>query len=90
MGEGQRITTKSLDTDQPTEVQFGDLQEWVIWQFPRLKRGWLCGAVHPPLAECGWFPASIQPNQQRLLIHAHRVDPFVTPEEAAEWLAEQP
>jgi hypothetical protein len=90
MNKGNRTTIEWLSTDHPTETAFANLEDWVIWQYPRLKRGWLCGAVHPPFSEYGWLPASIQPHRQRVLIHAHRTKSFSTPEEAAEWLAAEP
>lgn len=81
------LNPADLQDDQPTVVTFNDVYDWVIWQFPRLKRGWLCGAVHPPAEEYGWLPAAIHPEKQRLHIHAHVNAPFTSPEAAADWIA---
>lgn len=76
-----------VNGEKPTELTFDDLSDWVLWQFPRLRGGWLCGAAHPAEAEFGWIPARIQPKQQRVLLYAHGTAPLSTPEEAAEWIA---
>lgn len=76
-----------LQNDKPTLVSFDDVHDWIIWQFPRLKRGWLCGAVHPPSQEYGWLPAAVHPEKEQLRIHAHAATPFTSPEAAANWLA---
>jgi hypothetical protein len=76
-----------LHNDKPTELRFDDLGEWVLWQFPRLRGGWLCGAAHPADPEFGWIPARIQPHRRRVLLYANGVAPLTTPEEAAEWAA---
>lgn len=81
------LNPTELQNDRPTVVSFDDVHDWVIWQFPRLKRGWLCGAVHPPAQEYGWLPASVHPEKERLRIHAHATVPFTSPEDAANWLA---
>lgn len=79
-----------LNADQPTELTFAELREWVIWQFPRQKEARsLCGAVHPPHAEYGWLPALIAPRRNRLEIQGHVEEPFSTPEAAAEWMARE-
>lgn len=77
--------------DQPTEVTFDDLGSWVLWQFPRLRGGWLCGAAQPADPNFGeWIPARIQPHQQRVFLYAHCALTLSTPEEAAEWIANHP
>jgi hypothetical protein len=58
----------------------------VIWQFPRRQKNGLCGAVHPPIPNHGWLPATINPQQKQLTIHAHLDENFATPEEAADYL----
>ena len=82
----KRIASVDLATDRPTSFTFADLADWVIWQFPRPKHNWMCGAVHPPTAEYGWFPAAIHPHQEQVDVHAHATDPFPTPEAAADWI----
>jgi hypothetical protein len=89
MSEPKRIGPITLSSDGPTELTFADLSDWVIWQFPVAEGGWLCGAVHPPAAEYGWLPVRIHPGRKRIVLHAHRCEePFATPEEASEWMAE--
>ncbi|HZD11683.1 MAG TPA: hypothetical protein VE553_10105 [Candidatus Binatia bacterium] len=76
-----------LEVEQPTELSFADLEEWVLWQFPRAHGGWLCGAAHPAEPAFGWIPARIQPHKKRVILYAHRAEPLGTPEEAADWIA---
>lgn len=76
----------SLATHQPTNLTFAQLDSWIIWQFPRRCEDWLCGAVHPPIAEHGWYPAAIYPQDAGVQVHAHAPERFPTPEAAARWL----
>lgn len=85
--ENRTIGSVKLNSEKPTELTFADLSDWVLWQFPRLRGGWLCGAAHPSEPEFGWIPARIQPKQQRVLLFAHGTEPLATPEEAADWIA---
>ena len=83
---GKSVDTVILCEDRPTELTFADLYRWVIWQFPPHKEGRFGGAVHPPAAETGWYPAVILVQQQSLLVHAHLGQSFDSPEAALEWL----
>lgn len=76
----------TLCVDRPTELTFDDLYRWIIWQFPRQKGGWFCGAVHPPAAEMGWYPAVILAQQSCVLVYGHLAQTFDSPEAALEWL----
>lgn len=80
------IADVALDTREPTTLTFGDLYTWVIWQFPRKMDGGLCGAVHPPTANEGWFPAIILNKEKRVSVHGHVDGAFATPEAAIEYL----
>ena len=80
------IDSVKFSTNSPTEVLFSDLYTWVIWQFPRRQKNGLCGAVHPPIPNHGWLPATINPQKKQLIIHAHLDELFSTPEEAADYL----
>ncbi len=82
------IGSIQVELEQATELSFADLYEWVLWQFPRLKGGWLLGAAHPPQAAYGWIPVRIQPLKQRVQLFAHNVEPLPSPEEAVSWLDE--
>lgn len=82
------IGAVKLSGEKPTELTFADLSDWVIWQFPRLRGEWLCGAAHPAEPDFGWIPARIQPDQERVVLFAHLASPLSTPEEAAEWIAD--
>jgi hypothetical protein len=74
--------------EQATELAFDDLHDWVLWQFPRLRGGWLCGSAQPADPDYDdWIPARIQPHQQRIFLYAHCAPSLATPEEAAEWMA---
>lgn len=64
-----------------------DLHNWVLWQFPKLKGGWLIGAAHPPEPASGWYPVCIQPQKHRIQLFANAIQPFSSPEEAAQWMA---
>lgn len=77
-----------LRLEAPTDLTFSDLADWVLWQYPRLHRGWLCAAAHPPQPQYGWIPARIQPQKQRVLLYAQCAEPLATPEAAADWIAE--
>jgi hypothetical protein len=83
------MDTITLAPDRPTDLSFAELYRWVLWQFPRHKGDGLGGAVHPPAAETGWYPAVIQPDSQRVLVYAHLEQCFDSPEAAAEWLFNQ-
>ncbi len=75
-----------LRKDQPTELAFRELFTWTIWQFPRKKARGLVGAVRPPIAEHGWFPAILHIREKKVMVHAHLPETFVSPEAAVEHL----
>lgn len=83
------IGSLELQREGPTECTFADLHDWVLWQFPLLKGGWLSGAAHPAQPAHGWIPARIQPLKKRVLLYAHCGEPLASPEEAARWIVEQ-
>ena len=85
----ERMGSVEVHQEQPTQVTFSDLSDWVLWQFPRSQDGWLDGAAHPPMAQYGWIPARIQPRNEQVILYAHCCSPLSTPEEAAEWIANQ-
>lgn len=90
MREGKRtVSSVAMKSDRPTELSFKDLNTWVIWQYPRQKGPGLCGAVRPPIANHGWYPALIMNVERRVLVHGHLDQEFATPELAAEWLASE-
>lgn len=76
-----------LQLETPTDLTISDLADWILWQYPRLHRGWLCAAAHPPQPQFGWLPARIQPQNERVLLYAHCTEPLATPEAASEWIA---
>ena len=71
---------------RPTELKFEDLYTGTIWQFPHKAPGGICGAVHPPIPEHGWFPAVINIKEKKAQVHANLDQTFTTPEEAANYL----
>lgn len=77
----------TLLNDKPTKLTFDDLFTWVIWQFPRPKLGGYCGAVRPPLADHGWYPAIIHVEEEKVDVYAHESALYDTPETAAEHFA---
>lgn len=77
------INGLAFDSAGPTIVSLDQLYTWVVWQFPRLRAGGFSGAVHPPIAGYGWYPAIIDPTKRRVLVYAHLEEPFRSPEAAA-------
>jgi hypothetical protein len=75
-----------FELDEPTAVPIERLFSWVIWQFPRPRKGGFSGAVHPPETQHGWYPAVIDAAGGRVLIHGHVAERFPTPEAAAKHL----
>jgi hypothetical protein len=80
------VADVKLRLSKPTRLAFEDLYTWTIWQFPRRKTGGLMGAVRPPIAEHGWYPAIIQTKEKQALVHAHLDQVFDSPEDAVEHL----
>lgn len=72
--------------DCPTDLSFEDLYTWVIWQFPRARGSWHCGAIRPPIANHGWLPALINPSEKSVQIQDHGQKLFKSPGEVLEWL----
>lgn len=72
--------------DQPTELKFGDIFGWIIWQFPRMKSGGLLGAIRAPESDRGWMPAILHAKEKRAVVHAHLGEVFDSPEAAVEHL----
>lgn len=81
------VANITLSRQKPTKLSFDDLQNWVIWQFPRRKETGLCGAVRPSIADHGWYPAIIYPKEEQVMVYAHLETHFSTPEEASESLS---
>jgi hypothetical protein len=80
------IANIRLFEDRPTDLTFKDLHTWVIWQFPRKRGQWLCGAVRPPIAKHCWLPALIDPVENLVQIQGQSENTFETPDEALDWL----
>jgi hypothetical protein len=89
MGSETTITIEqvTLDTAVPTELPFKALFTWVIWQYPRKRAGGLLGAVRPPTAEHGWFPAIIHNKTETVMVHGQVERPFDTPEAAIDYFS---
>jgi hypothetical protein len=81
-----KSSTWELQNDNPTVLPLSEVASWVVWQFPRPRRGGLCAALHPPEAKYGWLPAVVYLDEGRVEIFAHSAGPFPTPEEAAKWM----
>ena len=78
-----------LHRDRPTDVALHRLHGWVIWQFPQpQKRGYL-GAIRPALPGHEWIPALIRADRNSVKVFGNAPSNFTTPEEAADYLAEQ-
>jgi hypothetical protein len=83
---GKVVAEVTFNSDGPTTIPLKELYTWVVWQFPRRKKGGYCGAVRPTIAGHAWFPALIQPDRQRIHVYAHLTEQFITPEAAAKHL----
>lgn len=84
-----RVAGITLFTDKPTPLTFQDLFNWVIWQFPRPKASGLCGAVRPPLADHGWYPALIIVDDEKVQVYGHVKTEFSSPEAAADYFSDK-
>jgi hypothetical protein len=80
------IANLAINVDRPTDLSFDDLYTWVIWQFPRKRGKWLCGAIRPPIANHQWLPALIDPIECIVKVHGDAKQQFDTPDEALNWL----
>lgn len=83
----KEIAQLKFSGTKPTTLNLKLLQEWVIWQFPKKMANGFCGAVHPPMAKYGWFPAIIHPEKNEAQIYGHIPETFDTPELAADYFA---
>lgn len=80
----------TFDANGPTLVSFDELYSWVVWQFPRTRAGGHSGAVHPPAAGYGWYPAIVDPVKRRVLVYAHLDETLKSPEAAAKQIEQAP
>jgi hypothetical protein len=80
------VADLSINADRPTDLSFDHLYTWVIWQFPRKRGKWLCGAIRPPIAKHSWLPALIKPVENIVQVHGYADRNFDSPNEALEWL----
>lgn len=85
--EKKEIAHLKFNDTKPTSLNLKLLQDWVIWQFPKKRDKGYCGAVHPPLANHGWFPAIIRLDKNEIQIHGHVSQTFNSPEMAADYFA---
>ena len=85
--EKREIATLKFDGTKPTRLSFKLLYDWVVWQFPKKADHGLIGAVHPPLENHGWIPATIQIEKQVAYVYGHLSETFASPELAADYLS---
>ena len=74
----------TLSKKHPTKLTYDDLYTWVIWQFPKLKKDGLCGAVRPPIPDHQWYPAIIHLKEKKVDVYAHVDTEYDSPETASE------
>ncbi len=84
--EKKEIATLKFDSTKPTRFTFKLLHDWVVWQYPKKADSGYMGAVHPPLENHGWIPATIQIEKQVALVYGHLSETFASPELAADYL----
>lgn len=77
-----KLAGLTLATDTPTRLTREELDKWVIWQFPHPHADGFRGAVHPPVAGHGWYPALIRPKAKDIQLFGNIPNPFSSPEEA--------
>ncbi|MBP6017171.1 MAG: hypothetical protein KA586_10665 [Candidatus Promineofilum sp.] len=75
-----------FESNEPTVVPISQLFTWVIWQFPRLRKNGFNGAVHPPQAGHGWYPAIVDAKGGHVTIYGQIKEPYPSPEVAAKYL----
>ncbi len=86
MGEDtKKIASVQLGIKKPTTLSMKDLYSWVVWQIPRALDDGLCGAVRPPIAGHGWFPAIILLKTKSVRVYAHLEQEFSSPESAFDY-----
>lgn len=83
------LQDETLNKSESTVVKIGDLNNWVIWQYPILREPFLCGAVCCMDSKGKWHPALINRETSMIKIFGHVKKQFRTPESAAEWLNAQ-
>jgi len=76
----------TFDPTGPTSVPVNRLFAWVIWQFPKMRGDGHSGAVHPPQAGHGWYPAIVNAEAGHVLIFGNVKEQFTSPETAAKHL----
>ncbi len=88
MAKGNKPVVDGIkfELNEPTAVPMDRLFNWVIWQFPRLRDGGFSGAVHPPEAAHGWYPALIDAEGGRVIVYGFIKERFPSPEAAAKHL----
>lgn len=88
MPNGKKILIDgiALNANEPTVVPIDRLFTWVIWQFPRPREGGFSGAVHPPEAGHGWYPALINAKGSQVTIYGQVPERFPSPEAASKHL----
>ena len=84
----KKIGSVSIKRKGPTILTFAELYRWVVWQYPRQFGKGLCGAVCSSEPEEGWYPALIYLKDKVVHVYGHLDQKFSTPEEAADWAAE--
>lgn len=76
----------TFESNEPTTVPLARLFTWVVWQFPRIREDGFNGAVHPPDAGHGWYPAIINAAEGQAKIFGQIKETYSTPEAAAKYL----
>jgi hypothetical protein len=88
MNNGHVYTVSGIDLSlaEPTTLAMKDLQEWVVWQFPRRAAKAHFAAVKPPIADHGWYPATVDKNHKHVTIYANIETALDSPEAASRQL----
>ena len=74
-----------LNQQEPTSLSRATLFQWIVWQYPRARAGGLCGAVKPPVADHGWYPAILHLETAEVQVFAHLDDHYDSPESAVDY-----
>lgn len=85
-GDVHTVSGIDLSLSEPTTLSFKDLQEWVIWQFPRQAAKAHYAAVKPSVPGHGWYPATVDKSRKQVTVYANIDAALDSPEAASKKL----
>lgn len=82
-GDVHTVSGIDLSLSEPTILAIKDLQEWVIWQFPRRTAKAHYAAVKPSAPDHGWYPATVDKGRKQVTVYGNIEATLDSPEAAA-------